>query len=427
MTISLQAQNFPEPYCDIDDTDTTTEEITSIVFADADITNTDMSSILVDKTASVANLQIGETYTITAEGNTYGDFSNYMVAFIDWNQDEILDDANEVYEIGTLVNSDGNDGTSISFDITVPADALAGSTRIRITKTYGDPQSIALINPCAIEMDAFGQGANGGFGQAIDFTLDVTAAPEFPAPYCDIDDTDTTTEEITSIIFADADITNTDTSSILVDKTATIANLQIGETYTITVEGNTYGDFDNDIVAFIDWNQNEILDDANEVYEIGTLINSDGNDGTSISFDITVPADALTGSTRIRVTKTYGDPQSIALINPCAIEMDAFGQGANGGYGQAIDFTLDIETLGTNQFDKNALTVYPIPTRDFLNIEYKDAIDEVTVYNHIGQEVYLQKSDSSKLQLNLSNLKSGIYFVKLSSNETQHNFKIVKE
>lgn len=252
-------------------------------------------------------------------------------------------------------------------------------------------------------------------------------AQNFPEPYCDIDDTDTTTEEITSIVFADADITNTDMSSILIDKTASVANLQIGETYTITVEGNTYGDFDNEIVAFVDWNQNGILDDANEVYEIGTLTNSDGNDGISVSFDITVPADALAGSTRIRVTKTYGDPQSTAVINPCAIEMDISGYGIFPGFGQAIDFTLDIQTLSTSQFDKNALTIYPIPTRNFLNIEYKNTIDEVRVYNHIGQEVYLQKFDSSELQLNLSNLKTGVYFVKLSSNETQHNFKIVKE
>lgn len=252
-------------------------------------------------------------------------------------------------------------------------------------------------------------------------------AQNFPEPYCDIDGSETTTEEITSIVFADADITNTDVTSILVDKTSDIGNLQIGETYTITVEGNTYGNFDNDIVAFIDWNQNGTLDDANEIYEVGTLTNSDGADGTSVSFDITVPADALSGETRIRVTKTYGDPQSVAVINPCAIEMDIAGYGIFAGFGQAIDFTLDIQTLSTSQFDKNALTVYPIPTRDFINIKYKNTIDEATVYNHLGQEVYFQKFDSSDLQLNLSNLKSGIYFVKLSLNETQHNFKIVKE
>lgn len=252
-------------------------------------------------------------------------------------------------------------------------------------------------------------------------------AQNFPEPYCDIDGTSTTTEEITSIVFADADITNTDTTSILVDKTADVGNLEIGETYTITVEGNTYGNFDNDIVAFIDWNQNGVLDDANEVYEIGTITNSDGNDGISVSLDITVPADALPGETRIRVTKVYGDPQSVAVINPCAIEMEIIGYGVFAGYGQAIDFTLDIQTLNLNQFDKNALAVYPVPTKNYLNIEYKDSIDTVKIYNHLGQEVYLQKFDSSELKLNLSNLKSGIYFIKLSSAETNHNFKIVKE
>ncbi|MDN6310561.1 MAG: T9SS type A sorting domain-containing protein [Flavobacteriaceae bacterium] len=428
-TFGVQAQNFPSPYCDIDD-GTTVEEITSVEFAETSITNTDASSILIDETSTTANVAIGETYTITVEGNTNGNSDNNIVAFIDWNQNEVLDDANEIYEVGTLTNSDGEDGTSVSLEITVPADAELGTTRIRITKTYTDDDSIALIDPCAIEMDLQGMGAFLSYGQALDFTLDIEESNDgaFPSPYCDIDDDGTTTEEITAIEFAETSITNTtDAISILIDETSTVADVAVGETYTITVEGNTYGDFDNNIVAFIDWNQNGILDDANEIYEVGTLTNSDGEDGTSVSLEITVPADAELGTTRIRVTKTYTDADSIAEINPCAIEMDIQGMGAYPGYGQAIDFTLDIGTLGAESFDKNALSAYPVPTQDILNIEYKSVLNAVKIYNNLGQEVFAQNTDATELQLDLSTLTPGAYIVKLFAEKGQHSLRIIKQ
>ncbi|MDT0293728.1 T9SS type A sorting domain-containing protein [Mesonia ostreae] len=249
-------------------------------------------------------------------------------------------------------------------------------------------------------------------------------AQDFPNPYCDLDDT--SVEEITSVAFAGSNMTNTDLTSILVDETAVVSEVTIGETYTLAVKGNTYGDFQNKIVAFIDWNQNEILDDANEIYEVGSLINSTGDDDISVSMDITVPADALEGPTRIRITKTYEDADSVAIINPCAIEFDPFGMGANPGFGQALDFTLNVGVLNVNHFDAKALIVYPVPTQDILHIEYKSEINSVKVYNLLGQEVLRSNMSASRVKLSLSTLSAGSYVVKISTEEGQHNFRVVK-
>src|SRR5690554_2346910 len=178
----------------------------------------------------------------------------------------------------------------------------------------------------------------------------------FPAPYCDITNIAATdVEEITNIEFAGTTIINDDLTSVLVDKTDVIVEVEQNETYTISVEGNTYStgfDFDNNIVAFIDWNQNGILDDAGEIYEVGNISGSDGNDGVAAIMDITVPADAVLGETRIRITKTYWDEDSDPLINPCAIEFDPWGMGNFPSYGQALDFTLEIvESTGGGDED----------------------------------------------------------------------------
>ena len=251
-------------------------------------------------------------------------------------------------------------------------------------------------------------------------------AQEFPAPYCNISSSGTTTEEITSVVFGNAFITNTDFQSILVNKTSEAMVVVPGTPYTLSVQGNTKGDFENKIIAFIDWNQNDILDDEGEVYEVGTITNSTGTDGQIATMTITVPTGEFSGTTRIRIAKIYTDEDSPAIINPCAIEFDAFGMGNYPAYGQALDFTISFVELGTETFDLNSLSVYPVPTSEILNISYKDAIDNVKIYNLIGQEVFSENVNSANSQINLSMLAAGNYIVKLSSAELQHNFKIVK-
>ncbi|MEO8934786.1 MAG: T9SS type A sorting domain-containing protein [Xanthomarina sp.] len=251
----------------------------------------------------------------------------------------------------------------------------------------------------------------------------------FPAPYCIIEENGASIEEITSVIFDGISMDNTDDSLLLIDKTSTVVNAVRGETYTLEVDGNTYGNFDNDIVAFIDWNQNDLLEDAGEIYEIGTLTNSSGYGSNSITFNITIPTDAILGNTRIRITKVYKDDYTSAVINPCEILMEIPGYGIYEGYGQALDFTLNIEeeALSIKTFETNALSVYPNPTQDVLNIKYKSALNTVKVYNLLGQEVLVQNTSASQLQLDVSSLTAGAYMVKLFADEGQHSFKIIKQ
>lgn len=258
-------------------------------------------------------------------------------------------------------------------------------------------------------------------------------AQTFPFPYCEIADPgDVAVEEITTVSFAGTSITNTDLASVLIDETATVVAVNRDEIYSLEVSGNTYDTidaaFDNDIVAFIDWNQDDVLDAVNEMYPIGTITGSTGSDGISVTLNITVPLDAVLGTTRIRLTKTYQDPDSPAEINPCGITFFPFGFGPVGGYGQALDFTLDVgPVLSVNEFEINALSVYPIPTKEILHVDYKSVLSEVNIYNLLGQEVYAEKTTTSNLQLDLSRLAVGAYIVKLVSEEGEHHFRIIKQ
>ncbi|MDR6968708.1 hypothetical protein J2X31_002734 [Flavobacterium arsenatis] len=254
------------------------------------------------------------------------------------------------------------------------------------------------------------------------------SAQNFPTPYCEIEDY-FDVEEITSVDFNGTSITNDDLTSVLLDFTTTVVNVAPGQNYTLTVQGNTYGDYENEYVAFIDWNQNDILDDEGEVFYIGLIYDSDGADAENATTEITVPEDAVPGNTRIRIIKTYTDALfGFTLItDPCNILVEFEEFGPDTSYGQALDFTLNITTLGIDTLDKKALTTYPNPVKDFLNVKYSSKINDVKVYNLLGQEVFSKEIGQSDFQVNLSNLATGSYVVKLFAEEGQHSFKLLKD
>lgn len=253
-------------------------------------------------------------------------------------------------------------------------------------------------------------------------------AQTFPSPYCAITDADeVTVEQITSVDFNGVVINNTNSTDPLVDFTTTLVPVTPGQTYSIKVYGSTEGNFDTNIVAFIDWNNNGVLNDTGEVYEVGTLTNSTGNDGIFVETNIEIPTTAIIGATRIRITKTYTEEEAVAVVDPCAISFDISGFGVFPGYGQALDFNLNINSLGTPTFDTKSLSVYPVPTKNSLTIAYKSAIGKIQIYNQLGQEVYSDTGLENQANLDVSKFAVGIYIIKLFNDKETATFKIIKE
>lgn len=310
---------FPEPYCG-PLAYGTVEPITLVDFAgisnvsDAAVGGTSHE----DYTAIEGDVAQGMTYTITLEGNTDGAFNATFVVFFDWNQNDVLDDAGEVYEVTEVLNSStGTDGKQVMLDITVPADALIGSTRMRVKKKFG---LVVNLDPCVADT----------FGQAEDYTVNVNLP--FPQPYCGPLAYANAVEPITLVDFAG--ISNVSDAAVdgspdHEDFTDLEGEVRQGFTYNIKLEGNTDGAFTDYFTVFIDWNQNELLDDAGEVYVISSTLNgSTGTDGMQVMQDLMVPEDALLGSTRMRVIKQFG----VATLDPCAV----------GGFGQTEDYTVNV-------------------------------------------------------------------------------------
>ncbi len=220
---------------------------------------------------------------------------------------------------GTILFDNGSAGAN-SGDKTL-GDMITSNGSATFTSTTGNFH---------FEFHASGVVDRGGWDVEI---ISGGGSDPFPAPYCGPLDFSSDVEPITLVDIADIhNVTDATVSGSPAheDFTAIIGQVEQDGSYQITLEGNTNGDYENGLAVFIDWNQNDVLNDAGEVYEIADLLdNSTGADGQQVTGTIVVPTDALLGETRMRVKKVYLSPD----LDPCV-------SGSN--FGQAEDYTLQV-------------------------------------------------------------------------------------
>lgn len=97
----------------------------------------------------------------------------------------------------------------------------------------------------------------------------------------------------------------------------------------------------------------------------------------------------------------------------------------SGGQFTGSDITkFSINSLATNEFEsKSSVYLYPNPTANLLQIAVENKLEmpeNYTIINTLGQIIKAKKIDSeADLSINVSNLTQGIYFLKLSNNQSE--------
>lgn len=138
-------------------------------------------------------------------------------------------------------------------------------------------------------------------------------------------------------------------------------NVSTGSTYSISVNGDTGGNYVDGIMAYFDWNQDGDFADSNESYAVGTLSNNNGF-GTPATSNITVPVGALIGKTTMRIVKLW----------------NAYGSSCNnGGYGQTEDYVINV--------NNNSQPInYCTPTTQNAQKVYINKIDFIGTLNDVS-------------------------------------------
>ena len=84
-------------------------------------------------------------------------------------------------------------------------------------------------------------------------------------------------------------------------------------------------------------------------------------------------------------------------------------------------------TEGIGEQNSSKTIIYPNPVNNKLTIESQEALGTVEIYNLMGGLVYSQKDCSNKVEINTSDLQSGIYFIRLTNDKVSETRKFVKE
>lgn len=85
------------------------------------------------------------------------------------------------------------------------------------------------------------------------------------------------------------------------------------------------------------------------------------------------------------------------------------------------------QSLSTESFTTNNLFVYPNPTSDrlYFNTTVDISLDKVEIYDTIGKRILTSQINNNSVDI--SQLTSGVYFVKIYSGESQVTKKIIKK
>jgi uncharacterized repeat protein (TIGR01451 family) len=93
------------------------------------------------------------------------------------------------------------------------------------------------------------------------------------------------------------------------------------------------------------------------------------------------------------------------------------------------NFQTVVSTINQNN-DANQLKVFPNPANELLNINLQNSvIENCIISNALGQTVFSSANEinsNHKIQLNISHLSAGVYFVKVSAGDGSFNAKFIK-
>ena len=205
-----------------------------------------------------------------------------------------------------------------------------------------------------------------------------------------------------------------------------------GQNCTITATANEGYDF-------INWTENNIPVSTNPSYSF----NVTGNHSFAANFElqtleITATVEPAEGGTATGGgTYTYGDEVTITVETN---EDWAFLNWTENGTMVSEEKTYTfiatasrdlvanlIYTVGVGEQMGNNITLYPNPVNDKLTIEAEAALGTVEIYNLMGALVYSQKGCANKVEINTSDLQSGIYFIRMTNDNASETRRFVKE
>ncbi|MFC2151557.1 endonuclease [Bacteroidota bacterium] len=296
----------------------------------------------------------------------------------------------EIYQDGLLIGNITNTGYSIS--------GLSASTNYSFAVKAKDAA-----------------GNSSGLSNSINVTTN-----DVQISYCDSYGNNTSDEWIDQVIIAGLS-NNSGNNNGYADFTNLTINVEANTSYDITFYTGYSGRSYKEVYSiWIDYNQDGTFNESTE------LVFSTDSRNTVVTGSFTVADYALAGETRMRVAMKYNKASA-----PCEVFT----------YGEVEDYTVNISSSKSSTIaskpEKSSLynlkvKLFPNPAEGYTNIELiseESAVFEYQVID-LGGRVLLKEENIlvngyKEERIDVSNLKSGVYFVLISNPEFKETFKLI--
>ena len=444
------------------------------------------TNVYEDFTAQSATFNAGDSFPISIKGPS-STFPSDVMVYVDFNQNGSFSDQGEGFYAGRITPANPANAATITTTINIPASALAGSTKLRIVKNTNiaalsdnsAPNSIS--GPCATDLRA---GQTEDYSLFITATAQTCADPgNMPGDlgcvtfnYRSVQTTLTTVRGADGKIWLQQNLGSDAVATSATDENAYGDMFQWGrwddghqlrasQTSNVAPQPNNPTGLDGSNGTFLtgsaEWWKTGTIADKWEAASVADVMAQNGCDpckalgeGWSLpsqaDWTNAIASEAITtlpkafesnlkltlGGSRTSsgtfnfvgvrgyywsntttTTTGYGKHlyYSAAIINPSS--------GSYRELGMSIRCLKSGAVLGTGEFLKANFKLYPNPTSSIVTIETDAEINEVLVYNQIGQLVL----KSGAKTFDLSGQASGIYLVQTHfADGTTKTDKIVK-
>lgn len=233
-----------------------------------------------DYTSLVAYVNPGGTYSGSTTSNPQLYPFGNIVIYVDWNQDGAFGNPGEV--VFSSNTSQGFSGQPLPFSMSVPNNAVLGTTRMRVKTSTAAPYA--------------GSCGNVTVGETEDYTIIVTNQPVVATSYCAANggcDGGASSRHIANVTYGSVNNTSTCGSGSYSDFTNLTSDLAAGSPLNVIVSSDLYNPADL-VNVFVDWNNDFDFNDAGEN-------NSFVGNGGVYTGTINAPANAVPGPRRMRI------------------------------------------------------------------------------------------------------------------------------
>jgi photosystem II stability/assembly factor-like uncharacterized protein len=331
------------------------------------------------------------TFSINNQSTAIAQLVNYAVYL---SNDAILD-ANDVILVnGTNAGIPANGSSIVNANVNLPANTAAGTYNL-----------ILKIDPTNLVAE------NNEDNNTLSRSIQILPPP---TDYCTSTSDFPWHEWISGVKIANINLVSGKSNYTFNLQNILLLPKNSSQTITLT-NGFSYSTFDEYWRVWIDFNQNNVFEEPQEIAAFGKISKPpDGTFSYLLNTALTVPINANTGLTRMRVSMKRG-----SYSTPC----ETLAQG------EVEDFLVQITGSsapllagGVLENTTENLTpdlIYPNPAGDFSSIylkNYEQQSVDIQYFNTKGTLVKTQNIEANhenNLTLDLRDLDNGIYYLKL--------------